>query len=272
MRSRSIVLAGVLGALSLVAAVPGAGAKGATPITSCGQTVTTNAFLAQDLSCSGQSGVVVGAPNIIIDLKGHALTGDGTDYGVDDTGGFDGAKVENGVVRAFFDGVLLNADGVVVSNLVASGNSAKGIAIGGAGARVESSIADGNVGYGIDILGPSARVRSSSASGNGSAGIQILGPSAQVSSATVTGNGGGIVVAGASARVKSSTVSGNRGVGIEVNGDAARVGGNRADGNGFGSSFAALGIHVYGYTTAPVGQNLARGNADPSECSPSSLC
>jgi hypothetical protein len=51
--------------------------------------------------------------------------------------------------------------------------------------------------------------------------------------------------------------------------------GNRADGNGFVGGVSdglGLGIRVQNFTTAPVGTNLARGNDDPAECDPGSLC
>ena len=63
-----------VGAFVLVAAAPEAQAAG-TPITQCGQTVTTNAVLTQNLVCAGD-GVIVGASGITIDLKGFRLRGD----------------------------------------------------------------------------------------------------------------------------------------------------------------------------------------------------
>lgn len=58
-------------------------------------------------------------------------------------------------------------------------------------------------------------------------------------------------------------------------GDAAALQGNRADGNGFlagASDDFGLGIEVTGFTTAPIGTNVALGNDDPAECNPASLC
>ena len=63
-------------AAALVAVAPEANGKGGTPITFCGQSVTTNAVLAQDLACTGH-GITVNAPNVTVDLNGHTLTGDG---------------------------------------------------------------------------------------------------------------------------------------------------------------------------------------------------
>src|SRR5262245_1764191 len=63
----AIVLAA---AVAVLAAGPSHGASG-VPITTCGQTVTTNAVLTQDLTCGAQMGIVVGASGITIDLGGH---------------------------------------------------------------------------------------------------------------------------------------------------------------------------------------------------------
>jgi hypothetical protein len=106
---------------------------------------------------------------------------------------------------------------------------------------------------GINAGGASASVKSSTATGNGILGINIDGPSASLIS-SASGNGEG---------------------GISVNGDATQIRGNRAEANGFAggsSDLAGLGIVAFGYTKAPVGTNIARGNDDPTECNPASLC
>lgn len=252
--------------------IPAAGqARSAvTQITSCGQTVTTNAVLTQNLVCTG-NGIVVGASGITINLKGFSIRGDvspvgnGTDVGIDNSGGYDRVTVQNGLVRNFYFGVGANdggspgADKMTVANLVAAGNA-----------------------YGIFVLGDLARVSSSTASGNGSNGITISGASASITSSSASGNRNvGILVVGPSATVTYSTASGNGEAGIGINDQlgsvkAALVKGNRADGNGYGgpdSDLTGLGINVINYDKAPVGTNKARGNDDPAaECDPASLC
>src|SRR5262245_21696136 len=111
-----------LAALVLVAAASEGQAKSGTPITACGQVVTTNAVLTTNLLCTG-SGVVVGASGITIDLKGFTLRGSGPYYGIDDPG-YDRVTVKNGVLRNFDVGVYAydGADEVRVSDLLASGN------------------------------------------------------------------------------------------------------------------------------------------------------
>ena len=261
MRLRSSLAAVV--ALVLVTVAPQANGGGGTAITTCGQTVTTNAVLTQDLVCTG-SGVIVGASGITIDLKGFTLRGDRGlgDYGVDNSAGSVRVTIKNGVVRNFGYGLLASnsvdpsniPDDVTVSNLLASGNQLVGIFIGGARASVKSSAAVGNNNVGIFISGNFARIQSSTSSGN---------------------DQGGIHIDGSGARIQSSTASGNDGHGIQVAGDAAVITGNHAEGNGYAGSTtdsSGLGINVTNYTTPPVGKNTARGNDDPAECQPTSLC
>ena len=307
----------------LVAIAPEVQAKAGTPITTCGQTVTTNAVLMQDLYCPGASGVVVGASGITIDLNGFTLRGDRTasTYGIDDSGAYDKVTVKNGVLRNFDDGVYgdFGADGLVVLSVVASGNLEAGISIGGASASITRSTASGNV-FGIFVSGPSAsiassvaagnaengigangasaHVKSSSAMGNGLSGITVDGASATIASSTASGNlaegivvnggsakiksasttgnsGDGIDVGGASANISSTTASGNGVYGIDVDGDVAQVNSNRTEANGFANGVSdghGFGIQVFNFTTAPTGTNVARGNDDPTECSPASLC
>jgi hypothetical protein len=200
-------------------------------------------------------------------------------YGVDDQGGFDQLTVRNGVVRTFYLGVAAFnfADKVVVSGVLASGNVIAGISLSGFSDSVKSSTGSGNGDTGIAVGGTAgAKVQSSTASGNGSYGINAGGASASVKSSTATGNGIlGINIDGPSASLISSIASGNGEGGISVNGDATQIKGNRAEANGFAggsSDLAGLGIVAFGYTKAPVGTNIARGNDDTAECNPAFLC
>lgn len=252
-------------------------AHASTPITSCGQTVTTDAVLTQDLVCTAD-GIVVGASKITIDLNGHSIRGDhgSGDYGVDDTAGYDEVTVENGVVRNFDLGIWTAGDLITVSHVVTSGNQSSGIYMTGASARVVSSTASGNAQTGIDVTGASATIVSSTAAANGCGGIYVSGASAAIQSSTASGNlCSGIAAYGVSATVKSSTASGNQLVGISVGGDDATLKGNHADANGMAggnSDLSGLGIDVAYSSTGPHGANTARGNDDPAECKPASLC
>ena len=245
--------------LVLVSVAPQANGAAGTPITTCGQTVTTNAFLTQDLICIYSHGVIVGASGITIDLKGFTLRGNrGPNTGGIYDPGFDGVTIKNGVVRNFERGVDADnfSDSVSLLNLAATGNSGFGIYIHGSSPLVKSSTASGNAGQGmyIDSFPGAPKILSSSA----------------------TGNNVGIVVEGPSIKIQSSTASGNAWVGIVVHGEAAVLKGNRVEGNGFlggASDLGGLGISVdANVTIPPSGKNIARGNDDPAECDPTYLC
>jgi large repetitive protein len=273
-----LVLAVAIAAASLAGAAPGR-AGGVTAITSCGQTVTTSAVLAQDLQCSG-AGVVVGASGITIDLKGFTIRGDRdpSDYGIDDSGGYDGVSVKNGVLRNFAVGIggFSGANGLKITSVVATGNTFGGVAVIGDSISVASSILAGNGSYGLDVGGNGVSIVGSNASGNAADGLIVAGDSASIRSSIVAGNGDrGVILVGDSDSVKSTTLTGNGNVGVVLQGNDASLTGNRADGNGFvggSSDSAGRGVYVLGYTTAPTGKNVARGNDDPAQCSPSWLC
>jgi hypothetical protein len=271
-----ILLAAIVASV-LVGVAPEAQGSGTTAITTCATTVTTNAALAGDLVCSGD-GIVVGAPGITIDLKGHTIRGDGgtDDYGIDDTGGHDRVTVKNGTIRGFYDGVHAeSADGFSVTNVVASGNTVWGIIVFGGKATVASSTASGNAQYGIGVSGGAASIKSSVASGNTFIGLSLVGDSGRITSTAVSGSQYGMSIAGNAVSVKSSTASGNGVAGISVTGDAAKLSGNVADGNGFyggATDLGGPGIQVQSSVTAPAGHNTARGNDDPDECEPVALC
>jgi len=244
----------------MVLVAPGAGGgSSGIAITACGQTVTTNAFLAHDLSCTG-SGVIVGADKITVDLRGFVLSGDRdfADVGVDDEGGFDNVKIENGLVRNFGFGVLTDgSDGFGVSSVIASGNLVVGIGLIGDSDSVAGSTSSGN-GGGIQITGTSPNVSSSTASGNENGGILVVGDEASVKSSTSFGNGSaGIAAAGDSVSITSSTANGNAFSGIQLGdgSDFAMIKSSNASGNGDN------GIVIPEGSSASISSSTASGNA-----------
>jgi hypothetical protein len=278
MKLRRFTSLAALAALVSIGAVSEGRAGGGTPITSCGQVVTTSAFVTKDLVCTGTSGIVVGASGITIDLKGHIMRGDRSfpHFGIDDSGAFDQVTIKNGTVSNFAYGVFADtgSDDVSVSKVLVSGNNGYGIFLSGASVKITSSTASGNHIDGIFVDGTSASISSSIVVGNGTHGIVVGGASATIKSSTASGNGiDGMFVGGISAKIESSTASGNGRNGIVVTGDAARIKANRAEANGFGAAdLVGAGIFVTWPTIAPVGTNVARGNDDPAECAPASLC
>jgi hypothetical protein len=262
-------------ALVLVAVAPEANGKGGTLINSCGQTVTTNAILFQDLVCHG-SGIVVGAPGIKIDLNGNRLRGDGDlgDYGVE-IGAYGSVTVTNGALRNFDVGVFAtSADQVSVSKVIASGNRVGALLVGDS-ASVSSSTLSGNTESDLNIPGNRASVTSVIADGNPVYGITVEGNGSKVTSVSASGNGYiGIHVTGNSASVKASTAVSNDNWGILIEGDAVQLTGNRAEANGLAvHDLNGLGIWVVFTALPPSGKkNIGRGNDDPGECNPAYLC
>jgi parallel beta-helix repeat protein len=84
-------------------------AKKPSPAT-CGQVITHNFHLRNDLvDCPGP-GLVIGANHIRVDLEGHLVDGINAGDGIDNTGGFDNVIVRHGTIQQFQQGVhLINA-------------------------------------------------------------------------------------------------------------------------------------------------------------------
>lgn len=105
-----------LAAISLV--LPPDAHAGAAVRVSCGDTITTDTKLANDLTNCPADGIVIGADNITLDLNGHTIDGDGLplsfeeacpegescnfDLGVDNSGGHDRVTIKGGSIRDFY--------------------------------------------------------------------------------------------------------------------------------------------------------------------------
>lgn len=253
MRYLRVVLVAAIAAATLLSG-PAAHAAG-TPIASCGQTVTTNAVLTQNLVCTGD-GIVVGAAGVTIDLHGFIVRGDrdSGDTGINDSGGWNDVTVKNGVVRNFDFGIYAApADGFTVSSLTVAGNLGNGIYVQGTDASVTKATVVGN-GYGISLVGDGAKITSSTAARNAITGMLVVGGDAVIKSSTATANQtSGIVISGSSGSVTSSTGSANGAFGIFVDGDFDSVKSSTAVGNG------NSGIEADGFSDA-VGSSTASEN------------
>lgn len=108
MEKRSVALAVVLAALAAVLLAIGASAALAKkPSVSCGQVITHNFHLRNDLiDCPGP-GLVIGADHIRVDLGGHTVDGVNAGDGIDNTGGFDRVVIRHGTIQQFQQGVNL---------------------------------------------------------------------------------------------------------------------------------------------------------------------
>jgi hypothetical protein len=93
-----------------------AGQASASPLR-CGDTITADATLDNDLVNCPNNGIIIAADDITLDLNGHRIDGDGTEFAdcpkntfcdvgvLDDR--YDGVKVKGGSTREFAVGVLL---------------------------------------------------------------------------------------------------------------------------------------------------------------------
>ena len=122
---RSNVVASMAPIFALgIAALGALGAPASAGHVSCGQTITEDTTLDSDLNCTGD-GIVIGAPDITLDLGGHTIAGDGGlgDDGIDNRAGHDGVEVTNGTIQSFGYGVyLIGATQNRLHGLAVSGN------------------------------------------------------------------------------------------------------------------------------------------------------
>ena len=182
----------------------------------CGQVVTQNVRLEQNLGCPDTNGLVVGADGITIDLNGHAIQQGigirGSGIAIDDRGGFDGVTVKNGNVGADGDGIrLVGASGTRLIN-VSTAAGVSGITIEGGGGN---RIVRGDIGgfAGIDVTRSDfLRITDTTVSST-QEGIRFSGSSAVIARNTVPG---GIEVAGNGNRVSGNVVVGALDAGIAI--------------------------------------------------------
>jgi hypothetical protein len=114
----------------------------------CGQVLTRDTVVSNDLTCDGP-GLIAGADGILIDLRGHRIVrtpddlcpGCGEDSGVD-TNGFVEVRVRGGEIRRFSCGVQLRGSSSTVSRLVLRRNGT-GVCVEGARHRVLSTTVQG---------------------------------------------------------------------------------------------------------------------------------
>lgn len=86
---------------------------------SCGQTITEDIVLDQDLTCppGTESAIIIGGSNLTLDLGGHVVSGHTPGAGVFSMGQ-EGITIRNGTIEGFTYGVfVIDTQGVMVENL-----------------------------------------------------------------------------------------------------------------------------------------------------------
>jgi hypothetical protein len=119
-------------------------AFGDPPAVVCGQTVTSDVTLNDDLVCSGTA-LTVGAGGVTIDLDGHTIQGDGTGIGV--FLNVDGdVTVRDGTISGFVAGVNALSGNLHVTRMNISRNdSGISAGVGGQDRRARLTLTDSNI-------------------------------------------------------------------------------------------------------------------------------
>lgn len=261
---------------SALSATPGRNA-GATdhPLAarvSCGQTIVTNTKLLNDLIDCPSNGIVIGADNVTLDLNGHVIDGDATEFadcppeepcdvGVFSSG-YTGVTIKGGTVREFTFGVILDAtensrlsrlalndnlwSGLIVAG--ASHSTVKGLSVSGNGLTTDQA--------GIDIFDShDLALERNSVVGNGDIGFYVIGlEDSRIDKNTAAGNPeAGILMEGNRNTLTRNRIS-DGGDAIIVSGDGNIVGDNQLSSTGCDGE-CGFGVSLEGGTG-----NLVEGN------------
>jgi parallel beta-helix repeat protein len=137
----TLVLLAVVLALTVLGLLTLSGAEAANTQPKCGDTITADTTLDSDLVDCPNNGIVIGADDITLDLNGHRIDGDGTEFAdcpkneicdvgvLDDR--YDGVKIKGGSTREFAVGVwLAGADHSRVVGISSSKNVFFGAVVG----------------------------------------------------------------------------------------------------------------------------------------------
>ena len=200
-------------------AAPAAAAK-----VSCGQSISQDTKVGNDLNNCPGDGLVVVSDGVVLNLNGHTIDGNnsGGGDGIVIGAGVDNVTVKNGKIRQFDDGVFLsensgnrlsgltlikngkstNGDGLDsflsddmrLQDIRALENGDDGVTVSGVGAVLKNVSGDRNGEDGIETFGSNARIEDSRAVDNGDEGLFATTPNNFVSDFLARGNkdGGGI--------------------------------------------------------------------------------
>ena len=118
LRPHRATMAAVIVAFAVAGATALGGDRALASHVGCGDTITSDTTLDSDLVDCPNNGIVIGADDITLDLNGHRIDGDGTEFAdcpkneICDVGvvndRHDGVKVKGGSTREFGVGVLVS--------------------------------------------------------------------------------------------------------------------------------------------------------------------
>ena len=228
----------------------------------CGDRVTADVRLDEDLlNCPG-NGLTVAANGVTIDLGGHILDGAGRGVGVLNGHWGEGRRdvtIRNGTVRGFKVGVRAAARGTRVTGLHVTRNAAGGIVLRSRECRVDRNVVtDNGYGHGIFVGGASqCRIVVNRVSGHLGAGIEVSRSRAHtVERNKVSGNRqAGILLAGtAGVRVERNRVHGNDGPGVWLF-DGATA--NQVLGNTLAANLTGVSVTLEGSANRIEGNTIS---------------
>src|SRR4051812_13715610 len=202
-------------AASAAPAASAASAVNPLPVTSCGTTISGDAYLPHDLACAGGTGVTV-TDSGTLNLRGHRLIGPGrsaagfgTSVGVELATPQEAAavRVRNGTLTGWDTAVQMFDTGPVRADRLVVKHGRVGFdAIGGAVTIVHSRLVD--LGSGVTSLFGAVTVRRSAVSGSGQ-GVNVSQARATVEHSLIRGNQNGVNCGEAACVVTDSALLGN---------------------------------------------------------------
>jgi parallel beta-helix repeat protein len=228
---RSLLAAAMLS----LALVPGV--QAAKPVqVNCGETITEDTKLANDLTDCPNNGIVIGAHDITLDLNGHTVDGPGFEcpgcVGIDNRAGHPGLTVEDGSVQEFEVGVLsVGGRDHLVRRLAVSRNGDGIDLVFATDSEVTGNSLDGNF-FGIFVGGTDniriARNSVSEFAELGGCGVEVAGSErVLVAGNSVLATDPGVAIAGETCgicvcfgsshnRIERNSVSGNGFAGVRM--------------------------------------------------------
>jgi parallel beta-helix repeat protein len=262
-----VLVIALAGAAGLPAPAPAAPPK---PNLECGDTVTASARLTQDLVACPGDGLVIGAPNVVLDLAGHTISSKPQSEFVAGVrvAGQANVTVRGGRIEGFNSNVLLNeAPGAKVDQMTLVAAQFAGVSTGVENrATVQRSVFDNNV-IAINTDASSNIRLDRNLVHDGAFGISLgNGSDFSITRNLLVGQEfrGIFVAAGAmDAALERNVVLNSGQDGIVVNDATATLTRNQADGNAANGIAAVDGV--------AGGRNSATNNGGV-DCVPAYLC
>jgi parallel beta-helix repeat protein len=194
----------------------------------CGDAITANTTLANDLTNCPGDGLVVAADDITLNLNGHTIDGDAVpgiadfDVGIR-VAGHHGVTITDGHITEFDLGVgLTGSTGNTINSLTVNGNQRRGIQLadGSNGNRIERNIANHNSRSGIALLDSAHNlITGNTSDGNLLTGIFVVSSSQNRITHNLVAHTGGIALTGGSNRnvIDDNDIADFPEFGIEIN-------------------------------------------------------